>query len=132
MENVIRPLEIKLVFFCFADEKSLNHLMFHYLVSKNIWREIFTWLGMNIVISTGSIAAFNFHIGMSRKSLNSSKTTMIWLATYLNIWICRNNILFWGTDILISINKNSVICNFMHKSFELFKIKVIDYFGCKG
>lgn len=102
----------------------------HCLVSKNIWRRILICLGMDEVSFANGIDAFNFNSIVFQKFFSLSKAAMIWLTICWNIWIGRNNILFYNFVVnvdgivvsakflslnwLIIGNKDRFPCNFMN------------------
>lgn len=44
--------------FYFVEEESVSHLLFQYVVSKLVWREVSGWLGMKVVPVVNAWSSF--------------------------------------------------------------------------
>lgn len=92
--NIIHSARDILCVMCFEEEETLDHLFLHSLVSKNIWRGILVWLGMDEGSFANCIKAFNFYSDSPQKYLSMDNISMFWFIMWWSIWLGRNNILF--------------------------------------
>lgn len=88
--------------FCFRGVESCKHMFFDCNFSSNIWRGIWTWIGIQGPLETDSFISFlKFGELNRRKKLKEGKY-IIWLVIVWCIWLHRNKIIFEGgaTDYL--------------------------------
>ncbi|XP_058776848.1 uncharacterized protein LOC131651198 [Vicia villosa] len=80
--------------FCRCQLETPNHLFFLCFVSKDLWGNIYSWMGEDLPFTLEEVLDFGI-IQEKVKSANiRKKINTIWFATSWCIWIMRNAIIF--------------------------------------
>jgi hypothetical protein len=84
--------------------EDIDHLFFTCDFSINVWKSVFRWLKVDVIIFLGEMEHFNVFGSMIKRKKNLK--VRHWLATTWNIWCLRNNIVLRGKLPNVSIVKN--------------------------
>ncbi|XP_058746838.1 uncharacterized protein LOC131619798 [Vicia villosa] len=80
--------------FCSAQPESLKHLFFDCLISKEVWKRIFIWMGEASHIYFQDFMCFESIQNKVKNSKIKASINVIWIATVWSLWIMRNSIIF--------------------------------------
>jgi hypothetical protein len=79
---------------CVGQVETSNHLFLHCPCAMQIWREVFSWLGVSIIIPPSLASLFEILRGSAKNSKIRNGFVMVWQATLWSIWKVRNNAIF--------------------------------------
>ncbi|KAK2418950.1 hypothetical protein QL285_041097 [Trifolium repens] len=79
---------------CQGREEDVEHLFLCCNFVDGVWKAIFHWLGLVIVIPSSSSSLFDCFIGAAGSKKVRRGFALIWHATVWAIWRSRNNVIF--------------------------------------
>ncbi|GAU19692.1 hypothetical protein TSUD_78170 [Trifolium subterraneum] len=79
---------------CVGSVESSIHLFLHCPSAMLVWKEVFRWLGVMIVIPPSLFSLFEILRGSARNAKIGQGFVMIWHATLWCVWKARNNSIF--------------------------------------
>jgi hypothetical protein len=79
---------------CVGRLETSLHLFLHCPCAMKIWRDIFKWLGVEVVIPPSVESLFEVFRGLGRNSKIRKGYMLIWHVTLWVIWKARNNAIF--------------------------------------
>jgi hypothetical protein len=79
---------------CVGHVETSNHLFLHCPCAMQIWSEIFSWLGVPIIIPPSLASLFEIIRGSAMNSKIRNGYVLVWHATLWAIWKARNNAIF--------------------------------------
>ncbi|XP_058726594.1 uncharacterized protein LOC131597954 [Vicia villosa] len=98
--NIIRNEADKVCIVCNSADENRDHLLFFCIMSRNVWRNVTLWLGMNDLDGLVGGDHFEKFCKFQHRSLKKKKQkqilAMFWMASVWSMWIARNNAIFRG------------------------------------
>jgi hypothetical protein len=92
---------------CVGKVETSLHLFLHCPYAMKVWREIFKWLGVEMVIPPSLLILFKVLKASARNIKIRKGFVMIWHATLWSLWKVRNSSIFAdGSFILMVIVEN--------------------------
>jgi hypothetical protein len=79
---------------CVGKEENATHLFLHCPCVMLVWREIFKWIGVSVIIPPSISSLFEILKGLARGVKLRKGYLLIWHATLWSIWKARNCALF--------------------------------------
>jgi hypothetical protein len=93
---------------CFNLEESLDHLFLNCHFSATLWKHVLNWMDVGDFM-TGSMQEHFIHFGdIIKDKVHKRCRHIIWLATTWSLWCMRNNILFQGGSVNLSLLLNQI------------------------
>ncbi|XP_045802312.1 uncharacterized protein LOC123895887 [Trifolium pratense] len=82
--------------FCFQAVETSHHLFFSCGKAIDLWKQVFTWMGVEASLQVGGRHHFTFFGSLVKSKKGGKVKHLIWLATTWCLWRLRNNIVFRG------------------------------------
>jgi hypothetical protein len=79
---------------CLGMEEVSSHLFLFCDFALKVWKSIFRWLGLMIIIPPNIFVLFECFTGASRFKQTRCGLSLIWHATIWALWRSRNNVIF--------------------------------------
>jgi hypothetical protein len=79
---------------CVGHIETSNHLFLHCPCAMQIWRDVFSWLGVEIIIPPSLASLYEILRGAAKNSKIRNGFVLIWHATLWSIWKARNGAIF--------------------------------------
>lgn len=93
---------------CLQVEESTFHLFFTCVQSWKIWNQVNCWLGALMVMPEEGKMHLLMFLGSCPRRDRKNGLGFVWLSTIWYIWHLRNNVIFNGGDIEMSLALDSI------------------------
>ncbi|XP_058776307.1 uncharacterized protein LOC131650620 [Vicia villosa] len=114
--------------FCGNHPEVISHLFFNCHVVKEIWKNMYGWLGIKEVLNGVNFLDFGVIQDKVKNANHRLKINIVWIAIIWCIWLMRNSIIFKGEafccDVVCS---NIIFLSWRWLSFGYSKFSAIYY-----
>jgi hypothetical protein len=80
--------------FCGTSAETLEHLFLYCTFSFQVWKHVFSWLGVSLLLPHSIVSLLNFLASLHGPKGKRKGLVMLWSAVIWSIWRHRNSLIF--------------------------------------